>query len=67
MARLGWFAFEMAFLASYLEKLKCKFIVYKPEQAIQIGEELQEYVDYASVNFKQQKEIAKAFFLYDSY
>ena len=43
-------------------KLKCKFIVYKPEQAIQIGEELQEYVDYDSVNFKQQKEIAKAFF-----
>lgn len=43
-------------------KLNCKFIVYKAEQAIQLDEELQEYEDYASVNFKQQKEIAKAFF-----
>lgn len=43
-------------------KLKCKFIVYKAEQAIQLDEEFQEYEDYASVDFNQQKEIAKAFF-----
>jgi len=48
-------------------KLKCKFIVYKPEQAIQIGEELQEYVDYASVNFKHTERNSQSILLYDSY
>lgn len=43
-------------------ELKCKFIVYKTKKIIQVDEELQEYEDYASVYFKQQKEIAKAFF-----
>lgn len=43
-------------------ELKCKFLVYKAVQAIQIDEELQAYEDYTNVDFTQQKEIAKAFF-----
>ena len=43
-------------------ELKCKFTVYDTEMPILYDKEIQEYENYADIDFKQQKEIAKAFF-----
>lgn len=45
-------------------KLKCKFIVYKPENKnlSEVEDTFLDYDDYTNPSFKQQKEVAKAFF-----
>ena len=45
-------------------KLKCKFIVYKPENKnlSEVEDTFHDYADYTNPSFKQQKEVTKAFF-----